>query len=221
MFDGWTAEVETLDFFYSLVRLLKPRRVVETGTWLGRSAVSIGSALRDNGFGALTSIEINPDAAKVARDRVAEFGLDRSVSIHVETSLAFAPHGPYDLALFDSDIPIRAAEFLKFYEFLEPGSFILFHDTAPHHIGSADNIHDLIIMGLLEGLFLPTPRGLFVGKLIKPARPQQGALRQVPHGFNPDAYRAAHPDVAAAGVDPGEHYRVHGWREGRRLSPAD
>lgn len=221
MFDGWTVEVEVLDFFYSLVRLLKPRHVVETGAWLGRSAVSIGSALRDNGFGALTSIEINPDAAKVARDRVAEFGLNSFVSIMVESSLAFEPHGSYDLALFDSDIPIRAAEFQRFYEFMEPEAVILFHDTAAHHVGSADNIHDLITMGLLEGLFLPTPRGLFVGKTIKPALPQQGVLRQVPHGFNPDAYRAAHPDVAAAGIDPGEHYRFHGWREGRRLSPAD
>lgn len=104
MFDGWTAEAETLDFLYSLVRLLKPRNAVETGTWLGRSAVAIGSSLRDNGFGSLASIEINPEAAKVASARVAEFQLEAFMSISVGPGLEFTPQGPYDFALFDSDI---------------------------------------------------------------------------------------------------------------------
>lgn len=37
--------------------------------------------------------------------------------------------------------------------------------------------------------------------------------------FVPDWYRAAHPDVAAAGVDPLEHYLDTGWKEGRDPGP--
>jgi hypothetical protein len=38
-------------------------------------------------------------------------------------------------------------------------------------------------------------------------------------GFDPAAYLAANPDVAAAGVNPAEHYLTHGLREKRRLRP--
>ncbi|MES1202004.1 MAG: phytanoyl-CoA dioxygenase family protein [Pseudomonadota bacterium] len=37
--------------------------------------------------------------------------------------------------------------------------------------------------------------------------------------FDPKLYLLANPDVAAAGVDPLEHYRKHGMAEGRRLRP--
>lgn len=38
--------------------------------------------------------------------------------------------------------------------------------------------------------------------------------------FDPDFYCEEYPDVAAACVDPVDHYREHGWREGRRPSHA-
>jgi predicted O-methyltransferase YrrM len=54
--------IEVLDFLYTLVRLTKPERVLETGTWLGRSATAIASALRANGIGYLVTIELNGEA---------------------------------------------------------------------------------------------------------------------------------------------------------------
>lgn len=47
-----------------------------------------------------------------------------------------------------------------------------------------------------------------------------GRLTRLPADFDAQAYRDAHPDIAHAGVDPGLHYRLHGFREGRRLSLA-
>ncbi|WP_260853950.1 class I SAM-dependent methyltransferase [Paraburkholderia sp. BCC1886] len=41
----------------------------------------------------------------------------------------------------------------------------------------------------------------------------------VPYDFDGDAYLAANPDVAAAGVDPVEHYLRHGQHENRPLKP--
>lgn len=38
--------------------------------------------------------------------------------------------------------------------------------------------------------------------------------------FDAAYYRALYPDVAATGLDPWEHYKVQGWREGRNPSPA-
>lgn len=166
MLDGWTAEVEVLDFLYALVRLLKPLRMIETGTWLGFSATAIGSAMRDNGFGSLLSLEINPEAAMVAVERIKRHQVESYVSIHVKNSLEFEMEGHYQMALFDSEIPLRVLEFQRFYECLESGAVVVFHDTAPHHKGSADAVQNLIARGKLEGLFFPTPRGIFVGKVV-------------------------------------------------------
>lgn len=170
MFDGFTAEVEVLDFLYTLVRLIKPTNALETGTWLGRSAIAIASAMRDNGFGHLQTIELNDEVAAVARRRIEKSGLTEFVRIHVGDSLAFVPDQPgYQFALFDSEIAIRAAEFGHFYNHLEAGAVVVFHDTAEHHVGSADNITKLQEHSFVEGLFFETPRGLYVGKVKKTA----------------------------------------------------
>jgi hypothetical protein len=174
MFDGYTAEIEVLDFFYTLVRLTKPQRVLETGTWLGRSAIAIASALRDNGIGNLVTIEVNAEAAEVAARNIDNQGLATFVTLQVANSLTVELSETYELALFDSDIPVRGTEFTRFYDFLEPGAIVLFHDTAGPHTGSADRVVDLMTMGMLEGIFLPTARGIFVGRVVKPGRSQQG-----------------------------------------------
>ena len=44
-------------------------------------------------------------------------------------------------------------------------------------------------------------------------------LTAVSGRFDADYYRGEYPDVAAAGIDPLEHYCRHGWREGRRPGP--
>ena len=45
-----------------------------------------------------------------------------------------------------------------------------------------------------------------------------GELRPPPR-FDPDWYLARYPDVARAGVDPGDHWVRHGWRDGREPCP--
>jgi glycosyltransferase involved in cell wall biosynthesis len=223
MFDGYTAEVEVLDFLYAFTRMIKPNRVLETGTWFGRSAIAIASALRDNGFGHLLTIEQSNEVAEVAVRNIEQENLGGIITLRVANSLeAEVGDESYDFALFDSDIPLRAGEFTKFYNKLEPGAIVVFHDTGAefHDVGGEDNVVDLMTMGLLEGLFLDTPRGIFVGRAVKPSRPvPSGVLRRLPHGFDAAAYLQANPDVAAAGAEPGEHYRRCGWAEGRMLAP--
>ena len=223
MFDGFTAEVEVLDFLYALVRMTKPDRVLETGAWFGRSAIAIASALRDNGFGHLLTIEESDEVAEIALRNIEQENLGALITLEVANSLKIEVGSEtYDFALFDSDVPLRAAEFNKFYGRLEPGAIVVFHDTGVefHEAGGEDNVIDLMTMGMLEGIFLDTPRGIFVGRAVKPARPvQSGVLRRLPYGFDADAYLQANPDVAAAGGKPGEHYRRYGWAEGRMLAP--
>ena len=52
------------------------------------------------------------------------------------------------------------------------------------------------------------------------ASPEHLAALAVSGLVDPRWYRANYPDVAAAGVDPFEHYTTQGWREGRSPGPA-
>ncbi len=49
-----------------------------------------------------------------------------------------------------------------------------------------------------------------------PGTGDHGWLMGLPKGFDPAGYLKANPDVAAAGVDPVEHFLRHGRSEGRR-----
>jgi predicted O-methyltransferase YrrM/glycosyltransferase involved in cell wall biosynthesis len=160
MFDGWTAEVETIEFLHSLVRLVKPAYCVETGTWLGYSAEAIGLALRSNGFGTLDTIEYTPDVAASALKRLASLG--DIVSVHNQSSLDFTPRASIDFLLLDSDLMIRTAEFEKFSHYLKPTALVLFHDTRINNAQLEQMVTPYIRGGILSAITFATPRGLLI-----------------------------------------------------------
>ncbi len=162
MLDGNTAEVETLEFVYSLTRLLKPRLVVETGTWHGRMAEVIGRALVANGRGRLVTAELDPECARVARERIEAAGLGRVVDLRTQSSLDVVVDAPIDLAIFDSEIALRIDEFEHYRPRLAPGATVLFHDAGIEHVVVRADVEVLRRSGLVDGVFLPSPRGLAV-----------------------------------------------------------
>ena len=166
MFDSWTAEIEVLDFLYALVHLVKPRSAIETGTWLGYSAIAIASAMRDNGFGQVVSIEVNSEAAAIGRRNIEKTGLTNLVSLHVGNVLEFKPDCSYDFAFFDSGVP---NEFDRFYPHLEAESMVVFQNVFRNQEDTAAGAMEVLSeTGIVRGIFFDTPRGLWVGKLLKP-----------------------------------------------------
>jgi predicted O-methyltransferase YrrM len=164
MFDARTTESEVLDFLYALVHMAKPRSVIETPTWLGHAAIAIGAALRDNGFGQVTSIDVNAEAAAIARQNIEAAGLTTFVSLRLGSVLDFEADCRFDFAFFDSSVP---SEFDRFHPYLEVGSALLFQNISSAQGGGADAIQALADAGILHGISFDTPRGLFVGKLLK------------------------------------------------------
>ncbi len=162
MFDGWTAEVETVEFIYSLVRLVKPRYVIETGTWHGFTATAIGLALKKNGFGHLDSLEIDPSSVEVARNRVNAYDVNDFVTIHQQSSLAFTPKNKIDFLLLDSALEIREQEFKHFLPFLTDKAVVIFHDTSSRHKVVREQIQKHLKNGVLKGFLIDTPRGIAV-----------------------------------------------------------
>jgi len=94
MFDSLSAETEVLDFLHVLVRLVKPERILETGTWIGLSACAIGTAIAANGFGRLTTLEINGEAYECAlRLKSGEYA-GRQIKVATHASIASRTSAP-------------------------------------------------------------------------------------------------------------------------------
>jgi len=162
MIDSWTAELESLEFIYALVRLVKPKNVLETGTWLGGGAVAVARALADNGRGKLVTLEIDPECCAFARGRVKTYGLTERVNVIETKTLEYKPDQEVDFLFLDSAIDIRGAEFRHFQPHLRPGSLVVFHDTSSIHTIVRKQIDELVDEGWLQGIFVPTPRGIAV-----------------------------------------------------------
>lgn len=171
-------ECETGEFLYSMVRLLKPENVLETGTHFGVGASYMGLGLLDNGSGHLDTIEFLPEIHKVAQDRINRLGLQNIVTCHLGNALNFDPDYPifkeYKLILLDTEPQTRFQELIKYYNNLAPGGFVFIHDLHQHmhQIPNEEHgfawpygplpeaIKSLVKYGKLRPFHFETPRGL-------------------------------------------------------------
>jgi predicted O-methyltransferase YrrM/glycosyltransferase involved in cell wall biosynthesis len=186
MFDGWTAEMETIEFIYALIRQVKPKFVLETGTWHGIASVAIGKALKTNGRGKLITIEYDPEISNVARKRIDRYNLNDYVTILTQDSLSYQPKNEIDFLFLDSALDIRDKEFLLFSSKLKPGSLVVFHDTSTNHKVVREGIEKLVTQRFLKCVYLNSPRGLTICQYIKASDNNQdeGELSLVGHDNN-------------------------------------
>lgn len=150
------AEDEVADFIAALIRLIKPRRVLELGTAWGHTSKRIGEALQENGFGELDTMDINEDRLRDARVRCR--GLP--INIHHSAYQDFAPSSGtvYDLCFFDSDRGTRDIEYATFKPYLSDTAILLFHDAGEQHDMAVEALDRLD----LDLVYLPCPRGLMI-----------------------------------------------------------
>ena len=139
-------ECETGEFMYAMIRLLKPDRVLETGTHVGVGASYMGIALKDNGKGHLDTIEFLPELHYKACERIyGKMELKDQVTCHFGDVANFEPREgnpqegidkmqlrKYGFILLDTEPQIRFAELIKFFPYLLPGGFVFIHDLHRH-----------------------------------------------------------------------------------------
>lgn len=182
-FNDAGVECETGEYLYSMVRLLKPAHVLETGTHWGIGASYMGLALLDNGmradvpkYGHLDTVEFLPEIHAKAQQRIIEIGLTEQVTCHFGDVANFQPGVgvSYDMILLDTEPQTRFAELLKFYPFVKEGGYIFIHDLHRHchqipndEHGFAwpygpmpEAIKQLVHEGKLRPFHFNTPRGL-------------------------------------------------------------
>ncbi len=116
-------EAEVLTLLHVIVKALRPRYVVETGTYHGASAAAIGSALD---IGLMDTLEIDQYSVDVAT-RVL---VDLPVTVHHCRSLDFIPRAPVEFAFLDSGIgDMRMQELEHLRPFLAPSALVAMHDA--------------------------------------------------------------------------------------------
>ncbi len=164
MFDSMTAEVEVLEFLRSVVTTLKPRLVVETGTFLGVSTLWIAEGLKANGSGKVITCEYDPQVFAKAKEKIDASGLGKWIEYHNTSSLELRVKGAIDLLFSDSDMPVREAEVRHFLPQMNPNGLILMHDASSHLQVVRQAALKLEREGLISVVLLPTPRGLVIAQ---------------------------------------------------------
>lgn len=166
-------EMEVCEFLYSLVRLLKPSHVLETGGGTGNSGAYMAQALKENKKGLLICLEPFPQSYRIAGKLWIDLGVKDYIHHHPLTSHDFNPGGArYQILFLDSEPSCRFTEVKKFYPNLDPGGLIIIHDLRWKWGGEWEDYRplfgDLLKDFSLQVITLDSPRGLTILQKVKP-----------------------------------------------------
>jgi predicted O-methyltransferase YrrM len=168
-FDDGGVEIEVGEFLFSMVRIVKPKNILETGLYSGISTMYMAEGIKANERGHIDTIEYEMYHINRSRKRFEQLGLLPLITIHCHSSITFEPDKQYDLMFLDTEPQIRFTELNNFWDHLNPGGFIIIHDLHPH-LGArvppwedfVDTIGEKIKSHELSVLTFKTPRGFVV-----------------------------------------------------------
>lgn len=128
-----------------LTRMIRPKKVLEIGTFTGYSALSIAAGLEDDAH--LDTIEVDDELEPLAQSFFDRSGHGAKISMHIGSALDVVPRlasEPYDLVFIDGD----KREYPTYYRMLMGDD------------GGAPLVH--------AGSFLVADNILWSGKVVEP-----------------------------------------------------
>lgn len=161
-YDSEGTELEVLLFLTSLVVMLKPKIVFETGSYRGYGTEALALGVKSNGFGEVFTTDIGLDMVKITEVRLQQEGLRYLVTTRHGTGLQSiaAMERPIDLAFLDSGPDdVRCHELRAILPKMAPSGVIAIHDTGLQHGGRPFFFRTVSELGLQYFTF-DTPRGL-------------------------------------------------------------
>ena len=164
MLDPQSAEIEVLDLLEVLIKAVKPELIVETGTFIGHSAIRMARALQSNGFGRIITVEYDPAVFARAKQNIDASGLGKWIEYRNASSLETTISGTIDLLYCDSDVNIREQEVRRFLPQIRARGLVLIHDASSHFKVVREAALRLEAEGLLSVVLLSTPRGLCIAQ---------------------------------------------------------
>ena len=141
--------------------------LVETGAYRGYTSGLIGLALQQNGHGRLVAIEQELRQFRLLRKRCRQLPVE---PVH-GSSLDWVPpnNERIEFAFFDTNFETRVHEFGHYWPYMNEYTVICWHDSGLHHGRKAirPGIENLANGGIIQPLYLPTPRGVCFARLLR------------------------------------------------------
>lgn len=106
-------------------RMVRPRVVLEIGTYLGYSALCFAEGLADDG--KVITLDIVEETSKVARSFVQKSEYQDRIEFHLGNAIEIIPTLPetFDLVFIDADKPNYSNYYDLVFEKIRPGGFII------------------------------------------------------------------------------------------------
>ena len=106
-------------------KMIRPRVVLEIGTYLGYSALCFAEGLADGG--KVITLDVQEDTNKVARSFVAKTEYKDRIEFHLGNALDIIPTlpGSFDLVFIDADKPNYSNYYHLVFDRVRPGGFII------------------------------------------------------------------------------------------------
>jgi len=165
-----------------LSHLIRPRRVLEIGTFTGYAALCLAEGLTPDGH--LHTVEINPERASRVRRYVAAAGLSARVTLHVgdaADALTGLGDETWDLVFIDADKRHNGRYFNLVIEQVRPGGLLVVDNVLwggkvlPDYAGRANDA-DTVAVSAFNERMRHEPR---VVPLLLPVRDGLLLLRRV------------------------------------------
>ena len=110
-------------------QMIKPRRILEIGTFTGYSAINLAMGLYSlpPEEGILHTIEVDAEQEEIIRKYLAEAGLEKKVVLHIGEAMKIIPalDETWDLVYLDADKPNYLNYYKLVFDCVRPGGFIL------------------------------------------------------------------------------------------------
>lgn len=119
-------------FLSMLSKLMRPRVIVEIGTFTGYSALCLAEGLAPDGM--VHTFEVNPENALMAREEIAKSPLSQQITLHIGNAIELLPllEEPIDLAFIDADKSLYCEYYEAIMKKLQPGGLIIADNVLWH-----------------------------------------------------------------------------------------
>ncbi|MDR1756761.1 MAG: class I SAM-dependent methyltransferase [Culturomica sp.] len=159
-------------FLKMLCRLMGAGRVLEIGTYTGYTAISLASALPEDG--KVVTIDCNDEIEEIARSFFVKSGLGSKIDFRIGKACRIIPEleGMFDLVFLDADKREYADYYEQVFDKVRPGGVIVADDvlwdgkvtderhTDPQTEGILRFNERVAADGRVEKLMLPIRHGL-------------------------------------------------------------
>ena len=119
-------------FLTMISQMIRPRRILEIGTYTGYSAICLAQGLTDDGH--LHTIDVNEELETLSAKYIAAAGLKDKITQHTGKASEIIPglQEVFDLVFIDADKAGYEGYYDQVWERLRPGGFILADNVLYH-----------------------------------------------------------------------------------------